>query len=296
MPSPPRSSSRTRGLFWFLVLAFVPAWGYVLFARLVLGWSVVDPLVQLPFAFAPAVAAVVVRRWVTREGFADAGLRPRWRTAWPHYLIAWWGPLALTAGTLATAAVLGLWAPSSSALSSSMVDGSGTPWWVTVVGLQALVLVLTPLYCGEEFGWTSYLRLRLMPHRPWASTLLTGLIWAVWHYPLAFLGYIEFSHVLLGLAVWTASFVLQEILLTWLRLRSGTVWTSSLAHAGNNMVLSFLTATTLTAGEGGALDGILVMALTMVPMGAACVWILLARPRYGRRGQYGLVQTAGGTR
>ena len=94
------------------------------------------------------------------------------------------------------------------------------------LSVAALVLVLTPLYCGEEFGWTSYLRLRLMPHRPWASTLLTGLIWAVWHYPLAFLGYIEFSHVLLGLAVWTASFVLQEILLTWLRLRSGTVWTS----------------------------------------------------------------------
>ncbi|NUS41813.1 MAG: CPBP family intramembrane metalloprotease [Terrabacter sp.] len=282
MPSSPCTTSSTGGLVWFLVLAFVPAWGYVLVARLVLGWSVVDPLVQLPFAFAPAVAAVVVRRWVTREGFADAGLRPRWRKAWPHYLIAWWGPLALTVGTLATAAVLGLWAPST-----SMVDEGGTPWWVTVVGLQALVLVITPLYWGEEFGWTSYLRLRLVPHRPWASTLLTGLIWAVWHYPLAFLGYVEFSHVLVGLAVWTASFVLQEILLTWLRLRSGTVWTSSLAHAGNNMVLSLLTATTLAADEGGTLDGIAVTALTLLPMGVACAWITLVRPRHGRRGLSG---------
>lgn len=44
-----------------------------------------SPLFQiaiLPGAFAPAVGATVVRRYVTREGFADAGMRPnlrRWR-------------------------------------------------------------------------------------------------------------------------------------------------------------------------------------------------------------------------
>ena len=39
-------------------------------------------LLILPGAFAPALAAYLVRAFVTREGFADAGLKPglrRWR-------------------------------------------------------------------------------------------------------------------------------------------------------------------------------------------------------------------------
>ena len=39
-------------------------------------------------AFAPAVAGFIVRKWITREGFAGAGLRPNLRK-WPYYLVAW---------------------------------------------------------------------------------------------------------------------------------------------------------------------------------------------------------------
>ncbi|HEY1179447.1 MAG TPA: CPBP family intramembrane glutamic endopeptidase [Phytomonospora sp.] len=263
--------ARHKGLAVFLLISFGGTWGYLFGARLGLGWSLVNPLVQLPMAFIPAIAAIVVRKWVTREGFADAGLKLRLREAWWHYLVAWLAPLAIAVATCVVAAATGLWTPDLSPLAEF-----GMPWWAVVAALQVLVIVLIPIYWGEEFGWTSYLRLRVYRGRPVAATVATGLIWAVWHYPLAFLGYAEFSNVALGLAVWTVSFLLQEVMLSWLRIRSGTIWTASLAHAGNNMVLSLLTASLLTAGEGGTIDAIVVTLLMLVPMGALCLWIVLS--------------------
>jgi hypothetical protein len=97
-------SLRARGIVVYLVIAFGVTWPYLFLARLMLGWSLVDPLVQLPVAFLPAAAAFVGRRWVTREGFADAGLRITMRWSW---LIAWLAPLAITAPTLGLAAAVG---------------------------------------------------------------------------------------------------------------------------------------------------------------------------------------------
>jgi membrane protease YdiL (CAAX protease family) len=210
----PAMTSRTRGVLAFLVIAFASAWIGMFGARLVLGLSLVNPLVQLSFALTPAVAGVIVRRWVTREGFGDAGLALRLTSEWPYYLAAWLGPLVLVAASVGLAAALGLWRPDLSALDRAV---PGLPGWAFILLLMGIVPVLTPLYWGEEFGWTSYLRLRLFADRPLLSTVTTGLIWAVWHYPLAFLGYVVFPNVILGLAVWTASFLLYEIILTWFR-------------------------------------------------------------------------------
>ncbi|WP_344109513.1 type II CAAX prenyl endopeptidase Rce1 family protein [Nocardiopsis rhodophaea] len=264
-------TTRRRGLLAFLLMSFGVSWAGMFGAR-ALGYSLVNPLVQLlVIAFVPALAAVAVRAWVTREGFADAGLRPRLAAAWPSYLAALLGPPGLTAATLALAAALGLWRPDLSAL-DTMVPG--LPGWLAVVLLVGAMPLLAPIYWGEEFGWTSYLRMRICPGRPLAATAATGLIWAVWHYPLAFLGYIDFTNVALGLAVWTVSFMLQEVILTWLWMTSGTVWSASLWHAGNNMVLALLNGVVLT--QAGGIDDVVVMLLANVPMAALCAWIVLS--------------------
>lgn len=251
----------------FLLLAFGIAWTGMIGAPL-LGLSIVDPLVQLPFAFAPAVAALVVRRWVTREGFHDAGLSPHLRASWRSYLLAWLGPLGLVVATLATAAALGWWNGDLAPLDRIV---PGLPGWAFVAALMIVVPLLTPLYWGEEFGWTGYLRMRLFAGRPLAATLATGLIWAVWHYPLAFVGYIDFDHVPLGLAIWTGAFLAQQVLLSWLRIRSGSIWPTSLAHAGNNMVLSLLLGDVLAVG---GLDDTVLTLLMAVPTSAVALWIV----------------------
>lgn len=93
----------------FLALAFGLAW--VPFLAQVDGLGTVGPILM---PVAPAIACIVVRRWVTREGFEDAGLRPRLRH-WPIYLIALLWPVGAAICTTFVGVTLGL-APESVAL------------------------------------------------------------------------------------------------------------------------------------------------------------------------------------
>jgi membrane protease YdiL (CAAX protease family) len=206
----------------------------------------VNPLVQAPAAVAPAAAALVVRRWVTREGFADAGSRLRLRPAWRYYLLAWLGPLGVAVAVVGVAAASGRWEPSVRSMADLI---PGVPVWSVPLLLCMVVPIVTLAFWGEEFGWTDYLLLRIYPGHPRHAALSAGLIAAVWHYPLALLGYAEFRHPALGLAGWTAWIVCQEVILAWLRARSGSIWPPCVAHAGNNFVLVPLT-TALLFGHG----------------------------------------------
>ncbi|MEU0506447.1 type II CAAX endopeptidase family protein [Nocardia sp. NPDC005998] len=256
-----------RGVVAFVLITFGVSWLWLLLAVVMRGYSIANPVVQLPFGLAPAAAAVIVRRWITREGFADAGLRLRVREKWRWYLVAWLGPLGLAAASVAVAVVTGLWWPGSGAPGSD----SSPSLLVGIPLLLVLVMLLMPVYWGEEFGWTSYLRPRVYPDRPLRSVLVTGLVWAVWHYPLAFLGYINFSNVALGLAIWTFSFLSQETILAWLYIRSRSIWTASLAHAGNNMLLSLLAGQLLATKLGD----MVLTAVIAVPLGVVAAWIVM---------------------
>jgi hypothetical protein len=59
---------KTKGVFTFLLIAFGLAWGSIFVARFVLDLSLVNPLVQLPVAFSPAIAAVIDRASVGHQG------------------------------------------------------------------------------------------------------------------------------------------------------------------------------------------------------------------------------------
>lgn len=75
----------------------------------------------------------------------------------------------------------------------------------------------------------------------------------------------------LGLTIWTAWFLAQQVLLSWLRIRSGSIWPTSLAHAGNNMVLALLVGELL---EPSGLDDTALTLLMAVPTAAAALWVV----------------------
>jgi membrane protease YdiL (CAAX protease family) len=92
------------------------------------------------------------------------------------------------------------------------------------------------------------LQIRLLSHSPLKAAIATGFVWAVWHYPLYFLGYSEYANPFIRLITATVFAVLLSIILAWLRLRTRSVWSSSLAHAGTNMVLATLSTSVLVGG------------------------------------------------
>jgi membrane protease YdiL (CAAX protease family) len=262
---------KTKGVLTFLLISFGLAWGAIFVAQFVLGTSLVNPLVQLPMAFSPAIAAVIVRQWVTREGFRDTGLRPRVRTARLYYLLAWIGPVLVLAVTMGLAVALGLYRPDLSPL-RQVIPGMELPEPAGLLLVLAGPVFLLPAFWGEEFGWRSYLQLRVS-RSPLRATVITGIIWSVWHYPLVFTNYVGYSNPFLKIVTWTPLLITQAIILAWLFLRSGSVWVPCLAHAGNNLIIGTLSFPLLV--EGGGLDPSTVELLELIPLVALCAWILL---------------------
>jgi membrane protease YdiL (CAAX protease family) len=265
-----RTQHQAGGVLVFLLIAFGLAWGSLFVAHWVLDLSLVNPLVQLPMAFSPAIAALIVRRWVTREGFRDAGLRPRVKAARRYYLLAWAYPVVVLAATIGLAMLMGLYRLDVSPLRT--LFGVELPALAAFGLLLAVPVLAAPAFWGEEFGWRSYLQQRV-GRRPVTAALVTGVIWAAWHYPLAFSDYVTYDNPAVGILIWTLRTVPLAVTLAWLFLRSGSVWVPCVAHAGSNLIAGTLTQVLLI--EDAGLDPTTVELLGLFPVAAIALWILL---------------------
>ena len=288
-------SIRGKGITVYLLIAFGMAWTIWAFwatpiqhklatSDLLLRLAL-EPLGALPAGFAPAIAAIVVRKWVTREGFGDAGLKLNLRSKWPYYLFAWLSPLMVALIIALLAAPLGAGQPDFALEQARILAGPEasqvslpSPAYVLIVLVEVAVVALisTPILWGEEFGWRGYLQVRLLSERPLLAAVATGLIWGVWHYPFYFLQ--AFNHAsrtsALVLLVFPISTILLSIIFGWLRQKTDSVWAPSLAHAATNSIGSSLLMLWFAGYENWILWSYMGV-LGLVPLGVLCGWIIL---------------------
>lgn len=144
-----------------------------------------------------------------------------------------------------------------------------------VIGSLPLLLRALARALGEEIGWRGF----LFPRLRWrfsftVASLLSGLIWSVWHYAVIVQGgYLDSAKVPLGaaLVLFTLCMTGQSFLYGWLRERSGSVWPAVFLHGVYNWftqrVMGFVLQpqgkTSLAVGEmsiGFAVMGILLAA------------------------------------
>jgi len=277
-------SKNTKGIISYLAIAFGLAW---------LLWEIplrlgnfegtsMFQLIIVPGAFAPAIAALVVRKWITGEGFADASLYPKFKQSWRYYLFSLLLPFIVTATIAVLAAASGIGKANleiqqsiTAILPGANINPSMTSFlWIVLPFQFAFNAVLaTPLLWGEEFGWRGYLQLRLFPERPLLAAVLTGIIWGIWHYPLNLRGYNYPEHPLLGLLVFPVSCILLSIILGWLRTKSGSIWTVCLAHSATNAIGGTLTLLLFLGRADFLFTGYLGI-LSWLPLGAIAAWIV----------------------
>lgn len=274
-----------KGIIAYLLIAFGLAWTSLeAMYRLKATFPVaVLSLLMMLSAFSPAIACFTVRKWITREGFADAGLRLHLRH-WPYYLVAWLLPLVVVAVIVVLAPLVGAGAPDFSLRRG--VDFMGSlgkplPVWaphslVSLTGIFLLEAVFAvPILFGEEFGWRGYLQKRLFPTNQVRSAVVTGIIWGLWHMPAALRGYSFPDNPKLGAFVmYPVAGVLFSIIFGWLVLKTESIWSSSLAHASTNCVGGSLFV--LLLGGGGnflylGYGGL----LGMISLAALSAWIVL---------------------
>ena len=88
-----------------------------------------------------------MRKWITGEGFGDAGLRPNLRH-WPLYLLALLWPSAASILRVLLAVAL-----------HTAPAGFTIPWGIAAPSPLSLLIwtlgaiALAPIIFGEEFGW-----------------------------------------------------------------------------------------------------------------------------------------------
>jgi uncharacterized protein len=92
---------------------------------------------------------------------------------------------------------------------------------------------------GEEIGWRGFLLPRLTAQFGFTfGCLLSGCIWAVWHYPgLLWADYNAGTNPRYALTCFTLMVIAMAFIMGWLRLKSGSLWPCALLHASHNLFI-----------------------------------------------------------
>jgi membrane protease YdiL (CAAX protease family) len=90
---------------------------------------------------------------------------------------------------------------------------------------------------GEQIGWSGFLSPRLAERYGFTrAAFITGAVWATWHVPILFFAdYDSASPVWFSLPCFMIELLGLSVIILWLRLRSGSVWTGALVHASINL-------------------------------------------------------------
>jgi uncharacterized protein len=95
---------------------------------------------------------------------------------------------------------------------------------------------------GEEIGWRGFLVPALAQRLNFTGlALVSGVIWALWHYPLILFGtYDSTAPKWVALLCFTTMIITTGAMAAWLRLKSGSVWPAVMLHACHNAVIQWL--------------------------------------------------------
>lgn len=247
-------------------------------------------LMSTLLSYSPAIASLIARLCLG-ESIKDVSFRLRGEWVAQAMLIAWLWPVLCGFGTYGLAWVTGLtrfawtsvgqdygtWGPEN-LLGISI---AGTPVLYGFTLRLVACLFFSIFAClqsfGEEVGWRGYLLTRLFDAKIPAPVFWNGLIWGLWHIPF-FLAW-EPSRNLperrsISLFFFVAGTVALAYLLSYLRLRSGSIWPAVLGHASGNTILrwafeGFTVASPFWKGE-------LYLLSTILPV----LILLFARPRW----------------
>jgi membrane protease YdiL (CAAX protease family) len=131
------------------------------------------------WTWAPAIAALLAAALTGGRGaLRELGARlVRWRVGWQWYLVVILGPAAFS---LAVAGIYTLFGGSwSAAAPPALLQGP-----LLFLPLFLLILTFTD-GLSEELAWRGFALPRLLTrYNALAASLILGVIWALWHFPL----------------------------------------------------------------------------------------------------------------
>jgi uncharacterized protein len=254
----------------FLAIAFGVAWlvGLVIYLNGGLTSPIAVPLLAVGYMMSPALAHVLTRV-ITREGWANTGIRPHFRRGWPFWAAAWVVPAVLV---IIGAGMYYAFFPQHfdanlSQLQTMLPPDTIAPWTFIIIQVVQAILI-SPLVnglftFGEEFGWRGYLLPKLMPLGGRTAMLVSGVIWGVWHWPVIAMGHnygLDYpGYPWTGMLMMVVFTFATGTFLSWVTLRGGSVWPAVIGHAAINGIANL--PVLFTQGEPNTLLGPLAVGL-----------------------------------
>jgi membrane protease YdiL (CAAX protease family) len=248
-----RNTSSGIGLFLLLTLLLSS-----IFYALIIGTGHLGAgmgMYVLGLMWCPGIAAILTCR-LRGESLARLGWGwGEWRWQWMSYLV----PLGYTAVAYAIIWGTGLGGFGNPEFVDSLgakLGWSGTPAWLNTVvfflqlGTVGMVRAVAS-GLGEEIGWRGFLAPALVGKLGFTGgALLTGAIWGVWHLPgLLFADYNAGTEWWFAFSCFLVLVLSGSVIMTWLRLRSGSLWTAAVVHGSHNLFIQVL-FTPMTAPRG----------------------------------------------
>jgi membrane protease YdiL (CAAX protease family) len=198
-----------------------------------------NSVIMVVFAFIPAILAFILNK---KEGGSWKDLKffkPSYKSAFWAFLI----PIIYFGVIISTQILLDVrTVPDLSKLGSPLITTL-----LLVMGYPVAVLLIL----GEEIGWRGYLQEKMMASfGPFKGILLLGLVWGIWHMPIALQGYnfpdhpyIEafITYPLVGMAL--------SLIIAYLGFNRYSIFIGALLHASNNHFGGTLLLTSETDNE-----------------------------------------------
>ena len=159
-----------------------------------------------------------------------------------------------------------------------------TPWII----IPFAIAISTPVQAGEEIGWRGFALPRLAALFGLApASLLLGVIWAVWHLPLFFVGWAD-KHGQ-SFFVYALQVIALSVAFAWLYARTGgSLLLCMLHHAAVNNTKDIVPSASPGATNVFGLEASLVAWLTVAVFWACAAYFLawMARTESRRAGSY----------
>ena len=231
------SFGRRHPALCFYAIVFIISWGGLL---LLVGPGGIPGRPEqvaklMPIALAalfagPSVAGFVCTAWVHgRAGLRDLFARAlRWRVG-----VRWYAAALLPAPLLVAAVLFGL-----SRISADFLPGILTTHDKTGLLVFAVVWGLVGGGLLEELGWTGFaVPILRRLHGPFATGLIVGFLWGVWHYLITFwasgtpTGALSPDRLLPGMVFYVAALPAYRVLMVWLHERTTSLLLAMLMHA-----------------------------------------------------------------
>lgn len=236
----------TKRLFIYIALSFIFAW-VIFFAYTLTGhkWNGENQRLEsfVGLGMLTPVIAHVLTRWITKEGFALTGKGSMMLgisfkdKKWIYFVVAMLLPW--------------LYFELGHAISILAFPKAFDPGYYKVLDIDKKVVFIMPIAAiinstimsfaafGEEGGWRGYMMPKLTELvGTKKAVFMGGMIWGLWHAPLTCAGhnfgtdYPGFPY--LGILIMCIDCTSMGIMLTYVTVKSGSIWPAAIMHAVNN--------------------------------------------------------------